>query len=124
MARAFRSALRIGQPRAQEVRAYLGALARASDVAVRSGVRWTERGLAIYADDAARPEAASDLRQRAARYRTKLGLRKLRTKVSPRVKGVSRLRPQFRSETGSAAMQYARARVPAASVASRLGNIG
>jgi hypothetical protein len=35
---------------------------------------WVERGLVIYADDAARPETASDLRQRAARYRAKLGL--------------------------------------------------
>lgn len=34
---------------------------------------WAERGLAVYADDAARPEAVSDLCQRAARYRQKLG---------------------------------------------------
>jgi hypothetical protein len=33
---------------------------------------WAERGLAIYGDDAARPEAAEDLRQRAASYRAKL----------------------------------------------------
>jgi hypothetical protein len=32
---------------------------------------WAERGLAIYAGDAARPEAVSDLRQRTARYREK-----------------------------------------------------
>jgi hypothetical protein len=35
---------------------------------------WADRGLAIYANDAARPEAVSDLRDRAARYREKLGL--------------------------------------------------
>jgi hypothetical protein len=33
---------------------------------------WAERGLAIYGGDAARPEAAEDLRQRAASYRAKL----------------------------------------------------
>jgi hypothetical protein len=34
---------------------------------------WAERGIAIYGDDAARPEAVEDLRQRAASYRVKLG---------------------------------------------------
>lgn len=34
---------------------------------------WAERGLAVYANDAARPEAVSDLRHRAARYQEKLG---------------------------------------------------
>ena len=33
---------------------------------------WAERGIAIYGDDAARPEAVDDLRQRAASYRAKL----------------------------------------------------
>jgi hypothetical protein len=34
---------------------------------------WAERGLALYGDDAARPEAVEDLRQRAASYHAKLG---------------------------------------------------
>jgi hypothetical protein len=33
---------------------------------------WAERGLAIYRDDGARPEAVQDLRERAAKYRAKL----------------------------------------------------
>jgi hypothetical protein len=35
---------------------------------------WAERGLAIYGEDTARPEAVADLRQRAAGYRAKLGI--------------------------------------------------
>jgi hypothetical protein len=34
---------------------------------------WAERGLAVYGNDAARPEAVEDLRQRANGYRAKLG---------------------------------------------------
>ncbi len=34
---------------------------------------WAERGLAIYGNDAARPDAAEDLQRRAASYRAKLG---------------------------------------------------
>jgi hypothetical protein len=33
---------------------------------------WAERGLAVYGDDAARPEAVEDLRKRAAGYRAKI----------------------------------------------------
>jgi hypothetical protein len=33
---------------------------------------WAERGLAIYGNDCARPEAVQDLRERAAKYRAKL----------------------------------------------------
>ncbi|HUB42361.1 MAG TPA: hypothetical protein VMA72_26210 [Streptosporangiaceae bacterium] len=33
---------------------------------------WAERGLAVYGEDAARPEAVEDLRKRAAGYRAKL----------------------------------------------------
>lgn len=33
---------------------------------------WAERGLAVYGDDAARPEAVEDLRHRAAAYRVRL----------------------------------------------------
>lgn len=33
---------------------------------------WAERGLAVYGDDAARPEAVADLEKRAGRYRDKL----------------------------------------------------
>jgi hypothetical protein len=32
---------------------------------------WAERGIALYGDEAARPEAVDDLRKRAASYRTK-----------------------------------------------------
>jgi hypothetical protein len=38
----------------------------------RQALWWAERGLALYADDAARPEAADDLRKRAANCRAKL----------------------------------------------------
>jgi hypothetical protein len=34
---------------------------------------WAERGLAVYGNDAARPEHADDLRARASKYRAKLG---------------------------------------------------
>lgn len=34
---------------------------------------WAERGLAVYGEDAARPEAADDLRARASKYRARLG---------------------------------------------------
>lgn len=34
---------------------------------------WAERGLAVYADDAARPEVVTDLCQRVTKYRQKLG---------------------------------------------------
>lgn len=34
---------------------------------------WAERGLAVYGNDAARPEAVDDLRARASKYRAKLG---------------------------------------------------
>jgi tetratricopeptide (TPR) repeat protein len=40
-------------------------------------LRWAERGLALYGDDAARPEAIDDLRKRAVSYRTKIGPKKL-----------------------------------------------
>ena len=33
---------------------------------------WAERGIAVYGDDAARPEAVEDLQHRAAAYRAKL----------------------------------------------------
>lgn len=36
---------------------------------------WAERGIAIYGDDCARPEALEDLRQRAAVYRAKVAAR-------------------------------------------------
>jgi len=40
---------------------------------VRARCRWwAERGLELYSDHAARPEAAEDLRQRAAKYRARL----------------------------------------------------
>jgi len=34
---------------------------------------WAERGIAVYEDDAARPEAVEDLRKRAETYRARLG---------------------------------------------------
>ena len=34
---------------------------------------WAERGIALYGDDAARPEVVDDLRKRAAGYRAKTG---------------------------------------------------
>jgi hypothetical protein len=34
---------------------------------------WAERGIALYGDDSARPEAVEDLRDRAVKYRAKLG---------------------------------------------------
>jgi hypothetical protein len=40
----------------------------------RQALWWVERGLSIYGSDCARPEDVEDLRQRAARYRAKLGL--------------------------------------------------
>lgn len=33
---------------------------------------WAERGIALYGNDCARPEAVEDLRSRAARYQAKL----------------------------------------------------
>ena len=33
---------------------------------------WAERGLAVYGDDCARPEAVKDLRKRAVKYRALL----------------------------------------------------
>jgi hypothetical protein len=42
---------------------------------------WAERGIALYGDNAARPEAVHDLRERAAKYRTKVAPRA--TKVRP-----------------------------------------
>jgi hypothetical protein len=38
----------------------------------RSRLRWAQRGLALYGDDAARPEAVEDLNKRAAAYSAKL----------------------------------------------------
>ena len=35
-------------------------------------LRWAERGLALYGDNAARPEAVEDLTKRVAAYRAKL----------------------------------------------------
>lgn len=37
-----------------------------------AALRWTERGLALYGDDAARTEAVEDLKKRASRYRARL----------------------------------------------------
>lgn len=39
----------------------------------RSSLRWAERGLSIYGDDAGREEAVEDLQKRAAKARGKLG---------------------------------------------------
>jgi hypothetical protein len=39
----------------------------------RQALWWAERGLSIYGSDCARPEYVEDLRERAARYRAKLG---------------------------------------------------
>jgi hypothetical protein len=38
----------------------------------RQALWWAERGLALYGDNCARPEAVDDLRQRASQYKTKL----------------------------------------------------
>jgi hypothetical protein len=38
----------------------------------RQALWWAERGMALYGDDAARPEAVDDLRKRAADYRAKV----------------------------------------------------
>ncbi|HYV32007.1 MAG TPA: hypothetical protein VEO53_13000 [Candidatus Binatia bacterium] len=39
---------------------------------------WAERGITIYSDDCARPEAVEDLRQRAATYKAKLAAKPAR----------------------------------------------
>jgi tetratricopeptide (TPR) repeat protein len=49
----------------------------------QQALRWAERGLAVYGEQAARPDAVEDLRKRAASYRTKLASASL-TKPSNR----------------------------------------
>jgi hypothetical protein len=50
---------------------------------------WTERGLSLYGNDCARPEAVADLRNRAAKYRAKLA----EQPVPPSGRSHARLRP-------------------------------
>jgi len=52
---------------------------------------WAERGIAVYGNDAARPEAIEDLQERAAAYRAKL---RLTSRSSP-PKVLQRSRPEI-----------------------------
>jgi hypothetical protein len=45
---------------------------RAIIVGLTAVAWWAERGLSLYGNDCARPEAVEDLRERAANYRARL----------------------------------------------------